>query len=459
MAIQKSRHRTHIDPFPVPGNKPILLGYFQDKQANGQWGNPYGHTYAQYSSIDLPGVRAKAMWDEVHKGPPFDSGGPMRSIHIECAAPFGMPAGKGTYVHPNGNKRYVGGFMMPGISAFGPNAANLFYGSSFNTALLYTNSQFSPSLASWGSKAWSNTAPRLEKAGGAVFLAELRDIPHMLKTTSRLFRDIWRKTWVSSNAAKRLYESRIMQPKVAADHFLNHQFGWRPFHSDLSSFYDTMVNARTIIDRLSDENGLWIRNRATLKDDSTATSLGGGQGMYLFPNTSFTNSWDFWFTGQPTYEVWEESTTHITSVGKFRYYRPEFDRDDSGYFSLISRLRRQMTIYGLRISPSNIYKATPWTWAADWVSDAGRYVSRLNDIVVDSVASKYLYVTERKVLMRHYRATLPFANGTLVLHWTMLKRTIAREEASSPYGFGLTLANLTPRQLAIAGALGLTRFF
>jgi hypothetical protein len=346
---------------------------------------------------------------------------------------------------------------MPSIGNFGANAASTFFTNNIGSGLAYLNPYFSSNLLSWSNKAWSSTAPKLEKAGGAVFIAEFSDVPRMLKGTSRFFHDIWK-------SLKGNLRTQSMTPKGAADHFLNHQFGWRPFTSDLSKFYQTYRNTADIIQRLTDENGQWIRNRATLKGgDPVVTDMGTGTGFFLFPNTSFfDNSQIFdrgWMSGNPTYHVWEEESSSVVAVGKFRYYRPEFDRNDPGYLSRMYALQRRLDLYGLRINPSNVYKATPWTWAADWISDAGRYVDRVNDYLVDSVACKYLYITERKTKTRHYSVSVPFGNVTLNAEWKMVLSTHDRAEGSSPYGFDLTLANLTPRQLAIAGALGLTRYF
>jgi hypothetical protein len=358
----------------------------------------------------------------------------------------------GTYYHPNGTNRYVGGFDIPSRGEFGlAPSGNVYF--PFGDQLIFNNGSFSATgLSEWGSKAWSSTAPKLEKASGYVFAAEFRDVPRMLKTTSRLFHDIWKSLGGH-------LKSKTMTPKGAADQFLNHQFGWRPFTKDVSGFYNTITDIDNIIKRLQDENGQWIRNRATLKVEETSTKVGGGIGMFLFPSTTFQSGG--WFgAASPTYEIWDETSTHITSVGMFRYYRPEFDRSqDGGYIDSIRKLQRQLTVYGVRISPSNIYKATPWTWAADWISDTGRYVDRVNDMLIDSVAAKYLYVTSRKVTQRRYVATLPFPSGTLTAEFVVGLKTTQREGALSPYGLNLSLSNLSARQLAIAGALGLTRFF
>jgi hypothetical protein len=455
MSSGVTRTRRQIDPLPFSGSKQFLLGYFQTLLANGSWSDPGGHTMSNpLNTLGYAGISAKACFDEKHQGPPYESGGPLRVIRTECATPFGIPAGKGVYYYPDRRQRYVGGFGMPRLADFGSGVES-FSADNFSPLLVYSNPSFASNLLTWSNKAWSSTAPKLEKAGLGVALAELRDVPRMLKTTSRFFHDTWKS--LGGN-----FKTKTMTPKGAADHFLNHQFGWRPFLKDLDDMCQTMSNSDTIIKRLQDENGQWIRNRATLVLEKTSTLFGQANIMpgFLFPNTKFTYIFDPWIVGTPTYNIYDDYTHSVTSVGQFRYYRPEFDRaNDTGYMARLNAIQRQLTIYGIRITPSNVYKATPWTWAADWVSDAGKYVSRVNDMLVDSVACKYLYITERKERTRRIVVSIPFVNQTVSLSWTLRNKTIQREEGSSPYGFGLSMSNLSARQLAIAGALGLTRFF
>jgi hypothetical protein len=291
----------------------------------------------------------------------------------------------------------------------------------------------------------------LEKAGAAVFGAELRDLPRMMKTSAGFFHDAW--TAIGGNST-----SIRMSPKKAADHFLNHQFGWIPFLSDLRKFYNAFDQNDQMIDRLINENGQWIRRKRTLKEETTSTVLGSGNGFKLFPNTSFESAFNPpWFTSTPTWQVREDVKTVIKAVGKYRYYRPEFDKADPDHLSVVNRLKRQATLFGARISPSNIYKATPWSWAIDWFSNLGDQINKANDMLVDSVSAKYLYVMQQQTKTRTFTQWAPFHSGAVTLQFTRVIETKQRREGLSPFGFSLSMASLTPRQIAIAGALGVSR--
>lgn len=423
----------------------IPLGYYQNwSTSQKKWGLPTGHVEVNSSSFPKY-LQGRICIDELHKGPPFLEGGPFQSMRVNtCEPPLGV-YGVGVHMRQDGLKRYVGGFQIPFESDWGTGVSM----SSFDPYLTPISTYF-PTMVGWGDAAYARCKPRMEKAGGAVFTAELRDLPRMMKTTARGFKDLYESIGGSS-------VSHNMSPKKAADHFLNHQFGWIPFINDLGKFYNAFDRMADHIDRLSRENGQWVKRKATLKEETTRTVLASGTGVSLFPNTSFTSPFAPWFPGVATWQLTEELTTRIFAVGRFRYYRPEFDRADPDYLSKINAMKRRATIYGFRISPSNVYKATPWSWALDWISNVGDQIDHANDVLVDSVATKYLYVMRHEVKVRKFIQTIPFISGDVSLEFSRVIESKQRQEASGPYGFNLTLANLTPRQLAIAGALGVSK--
>lgn len=446
MLTNTTRSRVRIHPTQLSTNIP--LGYYQNwSTINKKWGDPNSEvllipaSYPKYYEGQL-------TRDELHKGPPFKEGGPFDTIRVNsCEPPLGV-YGKGVHLRLDGLKRWVGGFSIPDNADWLTGMSM----TSFDSYLSGAESNY-PSMDGWGDKAWNGTKPNLEKAGAGVFLAELRDLPRMMRTSAGFFHDMWKSGFGNT-------VSKNMQPKKAADHFLNHQFGWSPFLSDLRKFYNAFDQADVHIDRLTRENGQWIKRRRLLFEASTSpVTIGEANGVKLFPNGSFDSPTAPWFPpGSPSrWKVTEEIITQIYSVGRWRYYRPEFDKTNPKYKGIMGNLNRQMTLYGARISPSNIYKATPWSWAIDWVSNFGDQVDRANDALLDSVACKYLYVMQHQLRVRRFYQYLPFISGTVLLEFTRVIETKQRRENLSPYGFSLSLANLTPRQIAIAGALGISR--
>jgi hypothetical protein len=159
----------------------------------------------------------------------------------------------------------------------------------------------------------------------------------------------------------------------------------------------------------------------------------------------------------PTWTVKEEKFSLITTSGSFKYYRPEFDPDLPDYSSAWNAIQRQLTMYGARITPSNIYRATPWTWLIDWFSDFGSVVDRITDWAWDSILCKYLYLMRTDYRRVTLTQVLPFRTGDVVLSFQRETNAKIRRGSDSPYGFGLSWNNLSSRQLAILAALGVSR--
>lgn len=465
-----TRVRTKVTPIRKNGS--FKLGYFNSAITSG--GVPTGkwspvEVNPRFFSYSTPYDVAKFCADSTHPGPPYREGGPFRLLSLEYTTPYFGVFGKGVYVRADGLQRYVGGFAPPGNSFFGGTDI-----SNVNT-LFAVNSPLFSNLDEWGRKAWSKTRPKLEKASLGVAIAEFRDLPGMLETTARDMHNAYRLLGGPSSAAQ-----VTMSPKTVADTFLNQEFGWVPFLNDVRQFNAVLQNSRRYIDQISDQNGKWVKRQSTLVGEYVpGTELRGalgteksGTSSYYIPQTVETKissgvgqvidpilgtHWSQYYSVEPTWEVVEEVKTLVTAVGSFQYYRPEFDRTLAEYNSAWDTAMRHLTIHGVRVSPSNVYKAWPWSWAIDWVSDVGAHVAYLDDILVDSVVARYFYVMQHKTITRRFRQILPFYGGVVVLEFDRVIDTKQREEAGSPFDFSLTWEQLTPRQLSIAAALFITK--
>jgi len=159
-------------------------------------------------------------------------------------------------------------------------------------------------------------------------------------------------------------------------------------------------------------------------------------------------------------ELREETYTLVTSVGKFKWYKPEFELDENLYFKhrgIIADIQRHMTMYGLRVSPANIWRATPWTWLADWGLNIGRNIDRLQEYLLDGVVCRYLYVMSHEVKRQVFTQTLPSLRGDVKMTFVRYTDVKLRREADSPFGFGSPWSTLSPWRLSILAALGISK--
>lgn len=149
--------------------------------------------------------------------------------------------------------------------------------------------------------------------------------------------------------------------------------------------------------------------------------------------------------------------TRVWAMGSFKYYRPEFDASLADYSSQWSDLQRRLKVYGAELSPTNVYKSTPWTWLIDWFSNVGDNIDAANDALVDGVASRYMYVMRHWVRRLVFNTTMFYWQGPVSLEWNRFIETKQRQRAQSSYGFSLLPKDLSAKQWSILAALGLSR--
>lgn len=390
-------------------------------------------------------------WDQVNPGPPYNAGGPFRSVAYRV--PSSELKGGGKYVssqflglQPRSDWEYIGKFSC---------------GQNWATDVLstYVDSGWSSfsSLSGFHSKAWDSLKPKVSTAGLAQFVYELRDLPGQLKTSSHLFSDLWKEFYGRKHRD-------IITPHRAADNFLNHHFGWVPFISDLVKLYEAYSLSEQIIIQSIKNNGRWMKRSRVLENVDSLTPLLRLYGSDTepsdgtFPMAQMVGSMTV--DGIPCKgltDIHLHDSHRVWAVGSFKYYRPEFDDSLEDFSSLTTTIQRTLTRYGARINPVVLYKITPWTWLIDWFTKFGDFVERLNDFVDDGIVSRYLYVMKQSDRTVIKTCMINFSgSGPLTLRWERKLSTKQREVADSPYGFNVPWSGLSAKQLAILAAVGFT---
>lgn len=439
------------------GNYPLEMGKKRNRlHPNGVW------SAKEIVKQSVPNDTIREItWDLLNPGPPFRGGGDF--ANVKYAPSSNELQGVGTYTTRPGASfpgspvyEYTGGFCraamsmdgwlsVPGVTPFGTTTF--------------------PSLSSLGPTAYKLLKPRLEMAGLAVALGESRDLPRMLKTSATGFHEAWRSIG-GGLGSLRSKESAMMRPKKLADHFLNHNFGWVPFLSDVAKIDDVLQNSRRYIKNLSDMNGEWVKRRRVHINTVQETLVSSED--VLFGSIPLLRPWDIHletmvqpYTIGGLLRIARQEVRIVTSnytwfEGVFKFYRPEFDRNIKGYGSMWTDLQRMQMLLGLRINPSTLYKATPWTWLIDWFAGVGDVVDNMTAIAEDQVASKYMYLMSHKVNTLRTTITVPFWDKTVVFVFDQMIETKQREMYDNPFGLALNVP-LTARQISIMAALGISR--
>jgi len=394
-------------------------------------------------------ISAERCWDSVNTGPPYRSVGPfaLSKSSVTGAGRTSLGLIK-SFSSPSAWWQYEGDCVDDGdwIS---------------DTTGNYLPT-FAPAITGYDTLAWDKLKPRVAQASLGQFIYELKDLPGQLKTSADGFLTFWRKLQSFRSNRPRSDLSAVMTPESAADHFLNHNFGWVPFLSDLSKLYDTHMRAHELISEISRTNGQWIRKRAVLKSEAIQRHIGrrysAGIEPFGFNIQGMCNDMVVdGITCKAYFDITEVVETRVWATGLFTFYRPEFDMNldyNEGYIGGIQRL---MSLYGMRISPTLIYKVTPWTWLNDWFTGFGKYVERLDDFTVDGIVSKNLCIMAQTRRYVTKTSIVNFTSGRRTFQWRRELSSKVRKVADSPYGFDLSYNNLSVRQLAILSAIGITR--
>lgn len=392
----------------------------------------------------------------------FRTGGPFVSIKIRVPGMELSPVRDHTWVSGSNAYRYTGSFTLPFL---GFDNAILPSSDCYTTGgpNVLKDNPFLPDTSALESRAW-DIKPKIEKLSMVNALYELRDLPGMLKQTSRTMKDLYwlglKERYASDWYKRELWKQNlpIMPPRVASD-FLNANFGWLPFIDDLVKLEDYLIFSKQYLDDISRGNNTWIKRKGTLLHTKESFNLGKAYTYGLEPSAGrlpqllTIKSVDGNLCSGVT-QVKAFVETKAWAEGAFKYYRPEFDMDLPDYTGIVSSVNRHITATGMRISPHHVWKSIPWSWAIDWFSNVGDLIERADAQYFDSMVAKYLYLMHYKHIRIVSYHTIFWKAGdeTLVFERDITVKT--RKDADSPYGFVLG-GDLSATQWSILAALGL----
>lgn len=299
-----------------------------------------------------------------------------------------------------------------------------------------------PSMISMnGARLFKSAQPDKPEAGLMQFMFETRqDMPRVLGAA--------------------VIKGKGVSPTTSSEEFLNLQFGLIPTWSDLQKLSRSVLHSGKLLRQYHKNANRNVRRSRSLPSASSVTE------------TVVTTGWPvtgtfFDMSSQPLF--WVPNTqlgvTTVTDVsqtdawfsGAFTYYLNE------GH-SILDRLDRYEAeanhLLGTRFSADTFWELSPFSWLADWYSDTGTFMSNVVALDNDELAMRYGYVMHEtratRTYLKHGLTPKPGSSAPTTLR-TDVTITQKLRHRSSPYGFGLVGADLTLRQKAILGALGITQ--
>lgn len=289
-----------------------------------------------------------------------------------------------------------------------------------------------------GGTAVSRCLPTAPAADLATFLGELREgLPKMLGQnllSIKQFRGLG---------------------KGSGGEYLNYQFGIKPMLADLRKLNDAVVQSDKVITQFLRDSDRMIRRRynfpTTVVEEAPRVVSTNAQMFPTLPTAMYAG-----FNGYTgTLTVTRKVTIETWFSGAFTYH-VDFDADK------LSRLHRKAQevrrIYGVRLTPDVAWNLAPWSWLADWFANFGDVLTNASQLAADGLVMRYGYLMYKETIEDTYTHSGVALKGDPTGPVSQVFRTVYKRRVKAhPFGFGLKDESLSPRQLAILAALGLSR--
>lgn len=241
------------------------------------------------------------------------------------------------------------------------------------------------------------------------------------------------------------------------------QFGWLPILKSAQNFVQAQSRGQKRLNQLIRDEGRNIRRRTELPNLGSSVEVTEQIGSQPWSVTGMYptfSSYNYAGNGERSFSSTRlELYSRVWAVGSFRYLLPPGPRD----VPWTRNMRRRLM--GSRITPSTLYELMPWSWLIDYFTNLGDFVEAVSGGVADNLVSNYCFIMSNigqkaTVTATEYitpglpKGGLPSKAITAV---TTKELDYKYRVSGSPFGFGVTQGSLTPHQLGILGALGLSR--
>lgn len=357
--------------------------------------------------------------------------------------------GKGPYSHPF---RDIGGFFHLRSTRWEIMPAVVNRSTMIGPALIGTPVSYIPlgpvepseaKLFSDGATLISRALPTSSDFSLATFAGELKEgLPSIVGSSfvrdqTKILMKLRTRRGIEGNLTK--IRGRAASKSLGGE-FLNVEFGWKPIISDVRKFAHAVISSSEFIKDHQRTGRISARRRRSLPEISTTytstsacnpnpTSVGYFEKCH-FTDTRVENTW---FSGAFKYSV----PIGDTQMSKILLYE-----------------QRANLLLGTRLTPEVLWNLAPWSWAIDWFTNTGDIMKNISLLGSDRLAMHYGYVMASSVATRESKGNYP-GNGPPAR--TKRTSSVKTRRRASPYGFGGSWDGMTPRQIAIATSLGLSR--
>lgn len=252
------------------------------------------------------------------------------------------------------------------------------------------------------------------------------------------------------------WKKRLGILKNAGSEFLNIEFGWLPLVGEIEDTASAIRFHRTVIQQYERDANRQVRREFHYPKEHTSETLSKVEGRAGFISGS-TGNFNAPTPGMIT------TTREVTRSRWFEgaFIHPPLVSGDSLIKTLNAGTEADK-LFGLSLTPNVLWELTPWSWAADYFTNAGDVIHNVTAMVQYGLIMRYGFMMEEKseIITRSIdRSGLrKDASGTDVGNCppssTIITSKVRRP--ANPYGFGYTGADLSPTQWAILAAVGIS---
>lgn len=348
------------------------------------------------------------------------------------------------------------------LSSTSPAGKAVFNGGVNGNVIPYQESA-SP-LASFAQMAYARSAPTPEVFNAATFLGELREgLPTLVPDVLKAYIKDARRKVPSRHGGNNMV-------RASGGDYLNFQFGWLPLVQDVKNAATALANATAQLaqegERVQRSYSLppSVSSELIQIGKTTLQTIGSHPGLVTDPEVLAelgVGGTSAGFAPPPG-----EGSVHKMRRNK-RWFTGEFSSFYRLGFDPSSYIDRARELVNLDITPEVLWELSPWSWLVDWnlrLGDSLRANMLAHD---DTLVMHYGYAMEETTYRSLHSISHPdgstsssnrsWGNGTS--SDTSITTTYKRRIRANPYGFRVnTPAAFTGGQLAILGALGLTKF-
>lgn len=304
------------------------------------------------------------------------------------------------------------------------------------------------SLESYGPTAYRRMRPDNPIMSLPNALYELKDVPEMLKQAFEI---------------KRKFQGREFALRDIHSYNLGILFGWLPLLSDVNSLFNNQEKVAKQVKYILKNNGRPVNRRIEFRDETRDDLQTVAEYDTSFPELFpilVTQS----YAGGGHTKITHRTETKLWASGQFRFWFDDLDHlTDTQKASAVRTM-----LYGISQngpSPSQIYKAIPWSWLIDWFTNLGDNVANLQSDMGDRLVCDYLYLmrTRKTTVTQTVTGSIWSAEGIRkdISSSTSTVNKRLERVVGSPFGLYAKHSDLSPFQQAIAvsllGSGGLSR--